>query len=70
MLEFGDSALIFRVRCWIEHYIETRRTIDKLNSALYRALNQAGIIIPYPQREVRLLKSSVEPMMAVEAQEK
>ncbi len=51
-LEYGDSALIFRVRCWIEHYVETRRIIDKLNSCLYKALNEAGIEMPPPIREV------------------
>jgi small-conductance mechanosensitive channel len=49
-IEYGDSALIFRVRCWIEHYVETRRIIDKLNSCLYRALNEARIEIPSPVR--------------------
>jgi small-conductance mechanosensitive channel len=59
-LEFGDSALIFRVRCWIEHYVETRRIIDKMNTALYRALNDAGIEIPFPQRDVRLVSDVKE----------
>ncbi len=56
-LQFGDSALIFRVRCWIEHYVETRRIMDKLNTALYQALNEADIEIPFPQRDVRLVSS-------------
>lgn len=46
MLEFSDSALVFRVRCWIEHYVETRRVIDKMNTALYNALRQAEIEVP------------------------
>jgi len=54
-LEFGDSSLNFRVRCWIEHYVETRRIIDKMNSALYHALNENNIQIPFPQREIRVL---------------
>ncbi len=54
-LEFGDSALIFRVRCWIEHYVETRRIIDKMNTALYQALQEANIAIPFPQRDIRLV---------------
>ncbi len=61
MLEFGDSALVFRVRCWIENYIETRRVIDKMNSALYKALNQAEIIIPMPQRAVHLNQNILVP---------
>lgn len=59
LLEFGESALIFRVRCWIEHYVETRRVMDKMNSALYRALSDAKIVIPMPQRSVQLRQSSV-----------
>ncbi len=58
-LEFGDSALIFRVRCWIEHYVETRRVIDKMNTALYKALNEAGISIPFPRRDLHLVSSRV-----------
>ena len=38
-MEFGDSALIFRVRCWIKNYVDSRRIIDKLNSTLHTALN-------------------------------
>ena len=53
-LEFQDSGLLFRVRCWIEHYVETRRVIDKLNTVVYQALNEAGIGIPFPQRVVHV----------------
>ena len=61
MLEFGDSAMVFRVRCWIENYIETRRVIDKMNTALYKALNKAEIVIPMPQRAVQLNQNILVP---------
>ena len=51
-LEFGDSALIFRVRWWLESYVDTRRMFDSVNTAMYQALNEAGIEIPFPQRVV------------------
>ncbi|MGD8402188.1 MAG: mechanosensitive ion channel family protein [Anaerolineales bacterium] len=51
-LEFGDSALIFRVRWWLDSYIDTRRMFDSVNTAMYNALNEAGIEIPFPQRVV------------------
>jgi small-conductance mechanosensitive channel len=51
-LEFGDSALVFRVRWWLDSYYDTRRMFDKVNTALYYALNEAGIEIPNPQIEV------------------
>lgn len=53
-LEFGESALIFRVRWWIESYVDTRRMFDRVNTALYNALNEAGIELPFPQRDVHL----------------
>jgi small-conductance mechanosensitive channel len=51
-LEYGDAAMIFRVRCWIEHYVETRRILDKLNSCLFRALAAAGIDMPFPTQTI------------------
>ena len=53
-LEFGDSALIFRVRWWLDSYVDTRRMFDKVNTAMYNALNEARIEIPFPQQDVRL----------------
>ncbi|HSM70590.1 MAG TPA: mechanosensitive ion channel domain-containing protein, partial [Anaerolineales bacterium] len=51
-LEFGDSALTFRIRWWLDSYVDTRRMFDSVNTAVYQALNEAGIDIPFPQREV------------------
>ncbi len=51
-LEFGDSALVFRVRWWLNSYVDTRRMFDKVNTAMYDALGEAGIEIPFPQRDV------------------
>jgi len=48
----GDSALIFRVQCWIDEPVLRGRCIDALNSAIYCALNEAGVSIPFPQRDV------------------
>jgi small-conductance mechanosensitive channel len=56
-VEYGDVGIIFRVRCWIENYVETRRILDKLNSCLYDALYEAGIEMPVP---VQRLHHSVE----------
>jgi small-conductance mechanosensitive channel len=51
-LRFGDSAHIFRVRWWLESYVDTRRMFDRVNTALYNALNEAGIEMPFPSQEV------------------
>ena len=59
-LEFGPSALIFRVRWWLDSFADTRRMFDKVNTALYTALNEAKIEIPCPQMDVHLKNSSRE----------
>jgi small-conductance mechanosensitive channel len=51
-LEFGDSALTFRIRWWLDSYVDTRRMFDSVNTAVYQALNEAGIDIPFPQRVI------------------
>jgi small-conductance mechanosensitive channel len=51
-LQFGESALMFRVRWWLDSYVDTRRMFDRVNTALYNALEEAGIEIPNPQRDV------------------
>ena len=51
-LVFADSALTFRVRWWIDSYLDTRRMFDKVNTAMYNALNQAKIEIAFPQMSV------------------
>ena len=52
LLEFGESGLNFRLRWWIESYIDTRRMFDSVNSSVYKALTEAGIELPLPQREI------------------
>ena len=46
--EIGDSAMVFRVRWWIESYEDTRRIYDRVHTALQNALDEAGIDMPYP----------------------
>jgi len=52
--EMGSSAMVFRVRWWIESYADTRRVIDKVHTALQGALDEAGIECPYPTSNVHL----------------
>ena len=51
---FGDSSINFCVRFWIptHRFHEIRFNV---NNAIFKALGVAGIQIPFPQREVRLL---------------
>jgi len=53
-LGFGDSALKFEMRVWTDRFDLWVQTQSELAVALYAALQEAGIEIPFPQREVRL----------------
>ena len=59
-VEMGDSALIFRVQGWIDEPALRGICIDGLNSTIYKALGQAGIEIPFPQRVVHMASSTSE----------
>ena len=49
---FGDSALQYEILCWVNGPTRRRRAQHELNRALYNALNDADIEIPYPKRDV------------------
>jgi small conductance mechanosensitive channel len=53
-VEMGDSAMIFRVRWWIESYEDTRRMFDRVHTALQHALDEAGIECPFPTQTLNL----------------
>jgi small-conductance mechanosensitive channel len=53
-VEMGDSAMIFRVRWWIQSYVDTRRVIDQVHTALQNALDEAGIESPFPTQRLNL----------------
>jgi MscS family membrane protein len=53
-IEMDISAMIFRVRWWIESYEDTRRMFDKVHTALQEALETAGIEMPNTTYDVRL----------------
>ena len=52
--EFGDSALNFRVLAWIADFDTGFSMTHKLNTAINQALADAGITIPFPQRDLHL----------------
>ncbi len=51
-VEMGESAMIFRVRWWIESYVDTRQMYDSIHTALQEALDAAGVDMPYPTYDI------------------
>ena len=52
--EMGDSSMIFRVRWWIESYTEKRHMYGRMNTTLQKALDAAGIDMPFPTQTMNL----------------
>ncbi len=51
---FGDSALLFELRCFIRDINYKLDTISDLNYAIARLCKERGIEIPFPQRDLHL----------------
>jgi potassium efflux system protein len=56
---FGDSALNFELRFFIRNVDQRLATVSDLNFAIEKALREANIQIPFPQRDLHL--RSVDP---------
>ena len=52
--DFGDSAMSFALFCWIPSAREDLRTSSALRFAIEKRFREAGIEIPFPQRDVRV----------------
>jgi small-conductance mechanosensitive channel len=53
-IDMGESAMIFRVRWWIESYEDTRQMYDRVNTALQNVFDAEGIETPYPIHTMNL----------------
>jgi small-conductance mechanosensitive channel len=60
-LRFGDSSLEMELYIWISSPEEQVAASDDLNERMYLALNQAGIGIPFPQRELWIREQPAAP---------
>ncbi len=50
----GESSLDFQVLVWARHPAFRGKVIDVLNSGIYKALGEAEIEIPFPQRDLNI----------------
>jgi small-conductance mechanosensitive channel len=63
-LSFGDSALEFILRGWIADFNDGYAVRSELGVAVQRALKEAKISVPFPQRDLHL--RTVSPTAASE----
>jgi len=50
--EFGDSGLLFELLAWVDEPLYIGIVLDRLNTKIYKAFNEAGIEIPYSKHDV------------------
>ena len=53
-IAMGESSLDFQILVWARHPAFRGKVIDALNTRIYIALGEAGIEIPFPQRDVNV----------------
>jgi small-conductance mechanosensitive channel len=52
---FGDSSLDFELRIWTTKQVQTPKIIaSDLYFAIFKAFHEAGVEIPFPQRDLHL----------------
>lgn len=56
VVELGDSAVVLNVEVWIEHAEDEEPVRDALTEMCKKALDKAGVEIPYPHMQVVGLK--------------
>jgi len=54
-VEMGQSAMTFRVRWWIDSYVDTRRMFDSVNTALQKTLDEAGVEMPFNTYDINIM---------------
>lgn len=53
--DFGESSLNLLIICWVEDFKDRFTVIDELNIAIKEKFEKAGIVIPYPRRDISLI---------------
>ena len=60
-LGFGDSSLDFELRAWTDRFGDAEAIQSQLADAVYTGLTEAGIDLPVPRRDVRVLTAEGRP---------
>ena len=59
LIEFGDNGIVLELRIWIidpENGLGSVRS--EVNLAIWRGFKEAGITIPYPQRDIHIIEKA------------
>ena len=60
--QFGESSLDLTLRCYLPNLDNRLDTIHQLHSNIHRRFAEAGLEIPFPQRDIHI-RTSIEPVI-------
>ena len=60
-IKFDDSSIDFELRAWTNQFERWPKIKTELAAGVYAALHAAGMSLPFPQREVRVLHDGLDP---------
>lgn len=60
VVDFGESAIVYRVRLWTTDFAADDRLRDHVRTAIYYAFRRTGIEIPFPIRTVMMKAPTVD----------
>jgi MscS family membrane protein len=59
-VSMGESAMIFRVRWWLESYRDTRLMFDRVNTILQKAFEEAGIALAVNTMDINIVNKPAD----------
>ncbi len=68
LTNYGDFAITYRLRYWLRDFADVPRTEDRIMTNIWYHFKRAGIIIPFPIRDVTV--RNVDEKTEVRAEEK
>jgi small-conductance mechanosensitive channel len=60
-MDFGDNALLFQLRFYVNKVDDRLSIASDIRFAIDAAFREAGISIPFPQRDVHVIEASGQP---------
>lgn len=70
-VDYGDNSLDFELRVWTETYSHIPKTLKSdLYFALFKTFSEAGIELPFPQRDLHLRSVDVPLAVRMQPEEK
>ncbi len=58
LMDFGDSAINFEARCWLRDVNFMLSARSAMNFEIVERFREEGIVIPFPQRDVRIVSTA------------